>query len=278
MTARHNVASVSDDDLFDRPARWRAEAVADLGLHGEERIAGLVTGAGYPDALVPIVDSFAGSSGPLCDVGSGLGAAAAWVGQRSSATILAAEPEVHTADLARANFPRLSVVTATAARLPLAAGSCSAVSLLGVVSLVDDLDALIAEATRVLHGGGRVAIADLVAAADETVTVPEAGNVFRPVDVLERTLIAAGCAIDEVWTESAQLTTAWDATTERVDREIERCHAGSAAYAAWSEDRQRLGELIAGGTVRLATIVAKLTTSRGPRCSPGGAARRRPRP
>lgn len=235
--------------------------MVDLGLQGEERIAGLVTGAGYPDALEPVVECFAGSSGTLCDVGSGLGAAAAWVSQRSSAMILATEPEVRTAALARSHFPALSVVTATAERLPVGADTCSGVSLLGVVSLVEELEALIAEATRVLEGGGCLAIADLVSAGDRTVTVAATGNVFRTVDAVSQTLVAAGFSVDTVWTASAELATAWDQTTVVVDREIERRHSGSPAFADWRGDRQSLRELIEDGTVRLATIIASLTSS-----------------
>ena len=46
----------SDEDVFDEPSRWRLAAVRSLGLVGEDRIAGVVTGAAYPDALAPIVE------------------------------------------------------------------------------------------------------------------------------------------------------------------------------------------------------------------------------
>nr|MBA3604530.1 hypothetical protein [Acidimicrobiia bacterium] len=51
--------SGSVDDVFDRPSQWRADALRALGLRGEQRVAGAVTGAGYPDALAPIVAAVA---------------------------------------------------------------------------------------------------------------------------------------------------------------------------------------------------------------------------
>ena len=85
---------------------------------------------------------------------------------------------------------------------------------------------------------------------------PSTVNVFRPIDVVASALGEHGFDVVQVWRAPADLTTRWDAVGEMVDDEIERRHGGSAAYAAWREDRDRLGGLIAEGTLELGTVTA----------------------
>ena len=61
---------VSDVDVFDRPVAWRLHAVERLGLGGEDRLAGLAIGAGYPDALEPVRDAIVRVDGTVCDIGA----------------------------------------------------------------------------------------------------------------------------------------------------------------------------------------------------------------
>ena len=129
------------DDVFDVPAVMRLDVVNRLGLRGEDRVAGLSTGAGYPDSLDPIVDSLSGRDGLVVDVGAGLGAAAAFMARASGSSVMGVEPEVRVARLARDAFPDVAMVAGTAACLPFADGAAAAVTLLGAVSLIDNLDA-----------------------------------------------------------------------------------------------------------------------------------------
>ena len=66
-----------------------------LGLHGEERIAGVVTGAAYPDALAPIVEGLDGLRVARRDVGGGLGGASQWIAilRRRPSRCVVVEPE-----------------------------------------------------------------------------------------------------------------------------------------------------------------------------------------
>src|SRR5699024_988734 len=108
------------NDVFDRPALMRLDVVERLGLRGEERIAGLATGAGYPDALDPIVDALSGRAGFVVDVGAGLGAAAAFIARTAAVDVKGVEPEVRVARRAGDAFPEIAVVAGTADRLPFA--------------------------------------------------------------------------------------------------------------------------------------------------------------
>ena len=240
--------------MFDRPALMRAAAVDRLGLRGEERIAGLVTGADYPDALQPLVEVVTDVARRICDVGAGLGAGSVHLARGSGVDVVATEPEVRTARTAREWFPGLEVAAAEATHLPFAARTCGAVTFLGAVSLVADLDTLLAEAARVVLGGGCLGIADLVRAPGRQAR--GGPKSFRTVEELVASAATHGFGGADVWDAPADLATRWDPVKARVDEEMERHHAGSDAIAAWREDRRQLRALIAAGTLRLATVTA----------------------
>ena len=131
---------MGSDDVFDRPAQWRLEAIRHLGLTGEARVAGAVTGAGYPQALDPIVAALR-SCRCVCDVGAGLGGASAWLAANAGLEVIAVEPEWASARAARDLFPALPVVVGAADSLPLRDGTCDAAVCSLVLCSVADLRA-----------------------------------------------------------------------------------------------------------------------------------------
>ena len=115
---------------------------------------GCVHGSRLPIALDPIISGL--RLGPRCralDLGAGLGGVSQWIAWSTGADVVALEPEWSAAAGARRLFPGISVVQAEAVVSPFSAGSFDAVTLLGVVSLVDDLPPLISEVVRLLRPG-----------------------------------------------------------------------------------------------------------------------------
>jgi SAM-dependent methyltransferase len=243
-----------NDELFDRPALMRLAAVERLGLDGEDRIAGLVTGAAYPDALGPIVDACRSREGTVLDVGAGLGAATVWLRDEAGVDVVGVEPEGRAAGLARRAFPRLAMSCGTADALPVRSGSCVGVVMLGTASLLADLDTALAEAVRVLRPGGVVAVTDLCLVGGAV--RPSGPNVFRSSRQLAEALQEHGCTVSDVWDAPATLDTRWGDTTTRVDDEIAARHEGTEEFRAWKADRERLHELIVAGTLEVATVIA----------------------
>lgn len=246
---------MSDEEVFERAAQLRVAAVAQLGLCGEERIAGLITGAGYPDALDPVVDALAGVTGPVADVGAGLGAASAYVAGRAGCRVVAVEPEHGALAMAARLFPELPAVVGVAAALPLAPGSCGAVTYLGALSLVADLDRVLGDAARVLGSCGRLAFTDLCVAGGGPELRTEA-NVFRSAAALVVALDRHGFDTDEVVSVPADRETRWDPVTDRVDAAMEERFEDHPVMAAWREDRAALHEPISSGALEVATILA----------------------
>lgn len=143
----------------------------------------------------------------------------------------------------------------TAAFLPLAKDSAVAVTLLGAVSLLDDLDSALSEATRVVSPHGLIAITDLCLSDghDELRSGP---NVFRSPSSIAAALARHGCVDVSVVLAPADGPTRWDDIIATVDAGVEDRYGMTPAGRAWQEDRQRLRRLIEDGRLQLATFTA----------------------
>lgn len=243
------------DEVFDLPAMMRLDVVKSLGLGGEERVAGLATGAGYPDSLDAIIDALSGRTGVVIDVGAGLGAAAAFMARAAGADVKGVEPEVRVARLARDAFPDVAMVAGTAAFLPFADQTAAAVTFLGAVSLIDDLEAALSEAVRVVSRDGLIAITDLCL-RDGHDDLRSGPNVFRsPSSIVDALTTHGYVDVSEVLAP-ADSATRWDDITATVDRALEDRYGSTEPGRAWKEDRQRLRGLIQQGRLGLATFTA----------------------
>jgi len=247
---------MGSDDVFDRPAQWRLEAIRHLGLTGEARVAGAVTGAGYPQALDPIVAALR-SCRCVCDVGAGLGGASAWLAANAGLEVIAVEPEWASARAARDLFPALPVVVGAADSLPLRATHVDGVTMLGVLSLIANDMEILAEALRVIRPGGVVGITDLWATSPGVGGDPASDNEFRTVEQLTATLRRVGADVLEVSAVALGSDQRWDRIGERVDDEIVAAHAGDDGFVAWRDDRKRLRTAIEAGELHAATVTAR---------------------
>lgn len=243
-------------DLFEQPSRWRVEVIDDLGLRGDDRIAGAATSAGMPQLMRPLVAVLGDRpdlmAGPVLDIGSGLGPLSRWLADRGCRHVVPIDPSATSCAGAHHLFG-LRTLRGGATDLAIRDGATGIAISNGTISLVHDLDAAIDELVRVTAPGGLVAVADLLADGDDrVVTGPNTfWTLADVVDALER----RGCTIADIACADPGVGD-WAAVQSRVTDEIARRCAGRRGYDEWRRDGERIGSLLADGVVAPASVVA----------------------
>lgn len=243
-------------DIFDEPAVWRGEAVSALGLTGDDLIAGLSPGAGFPAALRSIRNALPDDIGVLVDMGAGVGAVSEWFRQETGATVVAVEPASGARAVAREFFPELDVRNGSMSSASMSPGSADVVTMCGVLSLVDDATGAIACALQLLRPGGAVAIADLFSMDERQLIAPP--NVFRSPELVIEMLEAAGFEIVEVGCGEPASHPSWSTSGVEVDEWIRLHCRGEPGFQSWEEDQRHLRSLIEAGELGSVCVIARL--------------------
>ncbi|MFN8021287.1 MAG: methyltransferase domain-containing protein [Acidimicrobiales bacterium] len=258
----HTGAAIADPpeqdtpELFDAPSRWRAEAARALELHGDELVAAVSPAAGCPAVLASVLASLRPADGRLdriVDLGAGVGGIGEWLHRRTGATVVAVEPAAGARAAARMLFPELDVRSGTAEHTSLDHALADAVVLCGVLSLIDDVGPVLAEAERIMRPGAVLAIADLCSSTDRSIA--SGPNVFRSIEQLTSLLAVRGWRVVEVGVGAPAPEARWADAARRVDAWIDDHHHDHPAYAVWRADKQHLerhavaGDLVAGVVV-----------------------------
>jgi SAM-dependent methyltransferase len=243
------------DDVFDMPCLWRDEAVAALGLAGEEVMAAVSPGAAFPSVLRSIVAAVPATVGTIVDLGAGAGGASEWLRQQLGASVIAVEPASRAREVASRRFPLLDVRDGEADRTGLAAGSADVVVLCGVLSLMDDLGPVLDEVVRVLRRPGHLAIADLFPA--DTLDFEAGPNSFRSFEGLGRLIQQRGFTIVDIGCGPADPDPAWSAVATRVSAWIETNCADRRGFVEWHDDQAHLRRQIDEGQVLGGCVVAR---------------------
>jgi SAM-dependent methyltransferase len=243
------------EELFDRPARWRGTAILALGLAGEQRVAAASPGAGFPAALRSLEAGLALRPGDrVVDLGSGLGGVAEWLRVRTGAVVHAVEPARGSRSVAALLFPEL-IHHASVAELDLAPRTVDAVVLAGVLSLVHDMDALLATAADVLRPGGRLGITDVCPLGEHEITVV-GPNVLRDVSVLASHLAAHGFTVTQIGHGPFAPSPEWQGLAQQVNERMAAEHADADELQLVEDDRAHLDRLRQQHDLGSVTLVA----------------------
>lgn len=239
--------------VFDDPARWRRDIIADFRLRSDERCAAASPSPGFPQLLESVVWALADApEGTWLDVGGGLGGTASWLERRHGKRVLVADAAFGSVSAAHELFPSLGVVAAEAAALPVRGRSVPVAVASGLVSLLAEVDTLLDELCRILVPGGRVACTDLWSAQPSTLRTGP--NTFWSLEEFETVARRHGFATVHV--AVSDLTTGWwSSAAEQVADEIGLRHRDDAAYGAWRDDRDHLQATMASGAVVAAGMV-----------------------
>jgi SAM-dependent methyltransferase len=242
-------------ELFEEPARWRADVIRRLHLAGDELVEAATPSPAFPQ-LLWFVSRAVGSAppGPVVDVGAGLGGLAHALRASTGRDAVALEPSAASCDEARRLFPELPTARAAAAALPLAGGSVACAVLCGVVSLLDDADAVFRDVARCVRPDGRVVVLDLVPSTAQDVRAGP--NRFRAVETLESELEAAGFIVEDRAVASVEAGR-WGDVADQVNREIIRRYRGDAGFGAWLDDHRHVARVLASGRVLMAGVAAR---------------------
>ena len=213
-------------------------------------------GAGYPAVLQRLARHLPGAGRTVVDLGAGLGGASSWLAGVTGARVVAVEPAAGSVAGAAMLWPGLPVLQARVERVPIRSERGDAASLLGVLSLVEDLRPLVEELHRLLRPAGRVAIADLVLTDGQNGTAAAGPNTFRSLARLAGDLAAGGFRVLDAGKDETESDERWSAAATRVDDEVVQAHAGAAALCSWRADQERLRGLLADGVVAPGWLVA----------------------
>ncbi len=246
-------------DLFDGIGMLQADAALQLGFDRDARCAATSPGPAFPAALRTLADAVPHRSGAtVVDLGAGLGGASAWLERQTGAQVIAVEPAAGARIAARRMFPWLDIRAGSAECSHLPSGIADAVVLLGLISLLDDLDGPLAEARRLLRDGGVIGIADMFLARPgvERSGVNTLRSLAATTTILARggwEVLAVGCANDAAPDE------AWRVLANELKDRVLLDHADDPAVVEWIADQRQVAEWVNDGHVFGACLVARPT-------------------
>jgi SAM-dependent methyltransferase len=242
-------------DIFGAPCLWRDQAAVALGLHDEAVLAALSPGAAFPAALRTIASTIPTAVRTVVDLGAGAGGASEWLRQAMGVEMIAIEPAPVAREVAARRFPMLDVREGQADRTGLPDHVADVVVLSGIVSLLDDLDGLMAEVVRLLRRHGFVAIADLFPA--DSVSFRSAPNTFRSFECVESALTLRGFQIASVGCGPPEPDAAWSDVARRVDDWIEANCSHLDGFRQFRADQAHLKRHVDAGDVLGGCVVAQ---------------------
>jgi ubiquinone/menaquinone biosynthesis C-methylase UbiE len=154
----------------------------------------------FRDRLLPAVTADVDLSGDVLEIGPGFGAATEWLAERAG-SVTAVEYDAKLAAKVRARVPSARVVNASAADMPLDGASYDVVlctTMLHHVPTVEEQDALLTEARRVLRRGGVFCGSD--SRSNFLFRLAHVGDVMNVVcpETFSARLAAAGCTNPKV--------------------------------------------------------------------------------
>lgn len=202
------------DVEFNAEASTLADRIAALDI--DDRIAAACRGSANPAALAWLAEELSiGPTSLVGDLGAGLGGPATWLNRRWQCPIVAVDPSPGAVAGARSLFG-LDVVQAAADQLPFPDAVFDIGLLLGVVSVVDGLDAVLREAGRVAR---RLGLLDYCSTSPATLDA--GGSTFRTPQGLVEALGAGGWDVDQIVSIDVPTPTPWaraaDAAQNGVD-------------------------------------------------------------
>ena len=228
---------------------WIVEAAERLRV--SERVAIASRGTGNPGLLRAAAEAAGISEGDLVlDVGSGLGGPAAWLEEHYGCTTVGFDLMEASVAAQRRLFSLSRSLVAGSDRLPFRTESFDAAWSLGVLEMVEDKPAALAEITRVLKPGGRLCLYEYAGEKQSNGDGPEA-NLFVPASSMRSMILDSGLDLvaAERSPEIPDPPLEWREVTRIVRSEIARNHAGDPRLEEAENERRSFLKMMRSGEI-----------------------------
>ncbi|MCU1504823.1 MAG: Methyltransferase type 11 [Ilumatobacteraceae bacterium] len=265
--------------IFDRIGLLKAQAALALGFDRDQRCAATSPGPAFPTVLRTLAGQVPRRDGAvIVDLGAGLGGVSTWLATQTGAQVIAVEPAPGARAAAHALFPDLDIRAGAAEHSGLGDAIADAVVLSGVISLIDDLSALLGEVRRLLRPGGVLGVADMF--LDGHGVERSGVNTLRSLHAATDALVRAGFEVTAVGcARDANPDEAWQRRADELQDWLLRHHHDDPAVREWMADQDQLTAWMDGDHVFGACVVGRIAVasdgpvaSAGPATSAGSAA------
>jgi SAM-dependent methyltransferase len=196
-------------DEFDDEASAVGTQATDLS--GLDRVAAASRGSGNPAALAWLAENLRlDAQSSVADLGAGLGGPAAWLRERYRVMVTCMEPAEGASQSLKELFA-IPVAVASADRLPIRGDAFDVGLLLGVLSVVERPEAVLAEARRVSRSLG---VLEYCSTGDATIVA--GGSSFTTADALLQMIDDSGWTIVQHSPVGIATPTTWSAAADRI--------------------------------------------------------------
>jgi SAM-dependent methyltransferase len=237
-------------------SQWLAEACLALGA---DPVPALARGTGRPALLELLARPLDAKPGKeILDIGCGLGAPGAWLGERFGADVFGVDLMLQSVAGIRRLGLALDAVVASLAAMPIKDGSFDGAWSLGVLEMVEDKERASKEIWRVLKPGASVVIYDFVLTGMPPISAPGVDRFSVPEETV-RCLEEAGFQVTLATPlpELADTPADWAAARDSVRAEVRDRHGEDERFKMVERELQIFRTLCSEGVIRDWVFVGK---------------------
>lgn len=228
---------------------WMVEAIRALRI--EDAIPAACRGTGNPALLKDLADAIEARSEMLVlDAGSGMGGPAAWLRRERGCVTVGVDLMEQNVRAGRELFAEPFSLVGAADAMPFRDATFDAVWAVGVVEMIDDKPAALAEAARVLKRGGRMAVYSFTSRELDLPDRPESDTFASP-ESLSTFMEGAGMRVLDARPAplTSPLSPEWRAVRLSVFEEVRARHGDEEEYEKVRAELERFNRLRASGLI-----------------------------
>ena len=245
---------------FGSYAEWLAQAIASLSL--EDPIPAACRGTGNPALFERLADRMETRPGMrILDVGCGIGGPGAWLMHERGCRVVGVDVMQPALRGLKLLFPDLPTVVASTGALPFSSDSFEGVWMLGVLEVIENKAAALADLRRVLSRGGRAVLYSFMKTEEELTEVPEVDHFVRPEDVAD---MASSVGLELTGRERVtvpKMPESWRDVRSRVRGRLWELHVGDPLLERVELDLARINRLTSSRQVEPWELVFEKGTS-----------------